>query len=71
MPVYIKTYQKCDKKNDIISFEVETYRQSQRKNITSKNINFVDISKRYRLLDFTIYYIRSYDMLGVNSINVN
>ena len=60
MPVYIKTYQKSDKKNDIISFEVETYRQSQCKNITSKNINFAYIYKRkYGLLDFTIYYIRS------------
>ena len=43
MPVYIKTYQKSDKKNDIISFEVETYRWSQCKNITSKNIDFAYI----------------------------
>ena len=45
MPVYIKTYQKSDKKNDIISFEVETYRQSQCKNITSKNIDFAYITE--------------------------
>ena len=46
MPVYIKTYQKGDKKNDIISFEVETYRQSQCKNITSKNINSAYIQEK-------------------------